>query len=263
MKSKSWLWLGALSLASSLSTPLFAELRPVGSEIRVNGNVESKQRNPIAAAAPGGRMLVVWENDKWGLRGRFLNRDGSPASAEINLVANNRITSVPAEGDEFVRKEAALSFLPTGEFLLAWTEEKAHVKVDIFIEDRVLLDRDVFIQRFSSTGVPTGPASRVNSVPEGLQSQPKILNRNNFPAIVVWQSDDRDPVATAGDGVFAHQVTKATGRPFGDDFRVSGGGGGNPAAAALPNGDFVITWEAFDGDSLGVYARAFYRDLTQ
>jgi hypothetical protein len=260
MRPKLPLSFAALAVFTTLSHAAFADPRPVGGEIRVNGNAESKQRNPIAASAPAGRSLVVWENDKLGLRGRFFNRDGSPGSAEISLVANQRLPGVPAQGEEILRKDASVAFLPTGEFLLAWTDERAYVRVDIFIEDRQLLDRDIFIQRFTAAGVPTGPASRVNAASAGFQSQPKILNRNNFPAVVVWQSDDLSPTATAGDGIFAHLVTKATGRPFGDDFRVSSAGGANPAAAALANGDFMVTWEAFDGDSLGVYARAFYRD---
>lgn len=260
MRSKLSLSSATALLALSLTHAALADPRPLGGEIRVNGNAESKQRNPVAAMAPSGRSLVVWENDKLGLRGRFFNRDGSPAGGEIGLVANQRLSGIPAQGEEVLRKDAAIAFLPSGEFLLAWTDERAYVRVDIFIEDRLLLDRDVSIQRFTAAGVPTGPASRVNAVADGFQSQPKIVNRNNFPSVVVWQSDDRSANSAAGDGIFAHLVTKATGRPFGDDFRVSTGGGANPAAAALANGDFLVTWEAFDGDSLGVYARAFYRD---
>lgn len=261
MRTKSLAWLSAVAVLAAF--PAFGDPHPVGSDFRVNGNTVSKQRNPVAAMAPSGRSLVVWENDKLGLRGRFFNRDGSPASGELPLVANQKLPGVPAEGIEILRKDAALAFMPNGEFLLSWTEEMAHVKTDIFIEQRDVLDRDVFVQRFSAAGVAAAAPSRVNGPGTGFQSQPKILLRNNGAAVVVWQSDDLLSSSQAGDGIFGHLVTKATGRPFGDDFRVStpAGVAGNAAIAALPNGDFMVAWEAADADSLGVYVRAFPRDF--
>ena len=105
MRTKSLAWLSAVAVLAAL--PAFGDPHPVGSDFRVNGNTVSKQRNPVAAMAPSGRSLVVWENDKLGLRGRFFNRDGSPASGELALVAHQKLPGVPAEGIEILRKDAA------------------------------------------------------------------------------------------------------------------------------------------------------------
>ena len=134
MRFKAGLSLTALALLSAV--PVLGEPRPLGTEFRVNGNVESKQRNPAAAFNAGGGALVVWENDKNGLRGRFYGRDGAPLSGELALAANQKLPGVPANGVEVMRKDPAVAFLPGGDFLLAWTEERSDVRVDIFFEQR-------------------------------------------------------------------------------------------------------------------------------
>lgn len=256
MRSKPWLWLAALALLTAV--PLLGQPRPVGTEFRVNGNIESKQRNPAAAYNAAGTALVAWENDKNGLRGRFYGRDGAPLTGELALVANQKLPGVPAQGTEVVRKDPAAAFLPSGEFLLAWTEERSNVRVDIFIEQREIVDRDIYLQKFSAAGSPLGSPVRLNAATAGLQSLPRILVRNGADAVVVWQSEKTG--GAAGNGIIGRLV-RANGTPSGDEFKVSVGSGAaaNPAIAGRPNGDFLVAWEAADGSSLGVFARSFDR----
>jgi len=186
MRSKPMLWLTAPALLLATAVPMLAQPRPVGNEFRVNSITVSKQRNPTAAYNSHGAALVVWENDKNGLRGRFFASDGSPLTGEVGLVANQKLTSIPSQGPETIRKDPAVAFLPSGEFLLAWTEERDYVNVDLFIENRQLLDRDVYVQKFGADGTPTGSPVRLNSTTAGLQSNPKILIRSNADAVIVW-----------------------------------------------------------------------------
>jgi hypothetical protein len=258
MRSKPWLWLAALALLTAV--PSLGQPRPVGNEFRVNGNVESKQRNPTAAYNAAGTALVVWENDKNGLRGRFYGRNGAPLSDELALVANQKLPGVPAHGIEVMRKDPAVAFLASGQFLLAWTEERSNVRVDIFIEQREVLDRDVYVQKFSAGGSPLGAPVRLNAATAGYQSLPKILVRSGLPAVVVWQSQKSG--SAAANGVFGRLV-RANGTLAGDPFKISAGAGAgaavNPAIAGQPNGEFLVAWEASDGDSLGAFARTFDR----
>ena len=83
MKMKPMLWLSALALLPATAVPMLGQPLPVGAEFRVNANTESKQHNPVAAFNAAGSALVVWENDKNGLRGRFYGRDGSPLTDEL------------------------------------------------------------------------------------------------------------------------------------------------------------------------------------
>jgi hypothetical protein len=253
MRTKPWLWLTALALLPATAVPVLGQPRPVGTEFRVNGNTESKQRNPAAAYNAAGTALVVWENEQNGLRGRFYGRDGAPLTGELALVANQKLPGVPAHGVEVVRKDPAVAFLGSGEFLLAWTEERSNVRVDIFIEQRDVIDRDVYLQKFSAAGSPLGAPVRLNGATAGYQSVPRILVRNNADAVVVWQSQK----GGGNNGVFGRFV-RASGVPNGGDFRIaSGAGAASPAIAGKPNGDFLVAWEAGDGNSLGVFARIF------
>jgi len=258
MRTKPGLWLTALALLTAV--PLLGQPRPVGTEFRVNGNVDSKQRNPAAAFNAAGTGLVVWENDKNGLRGRFYGRDGAPASDELALVANQKLPGVPAQGIEVMRKDPAVAFLPSGEFLLAWTEERSNVRVDIFIETRDVIDRDVMLQKFNAAGSPLGAPVRLSAATDGYQSLPKILVRNGADAVVVWNVQKSG--SAAANGVFGRFV-RTDGTPNGAEFKISVGAGSgaavNPAIAGKPSGDFLVAWEASDGDSLGVFARGFDR----
>lgn len=261
MRTKRWLSLTALALLAAV--PALGQMRLVGSEFRVNGNVESKQRNPAAAYNAAGTALVVWENDRNGLRGRFYGRDGAPQTEELALVANQKLPTVPAQGIEVIRKDPAVAFLPSGEFFLAWTEERDKVRVDIFIETREILDRDVFLQKFSAAGSALTVPIRLNVDATGYQSYPKILVRNGFDAVLVWQSEKTG--SAAGNGIIGRLV-RANGVPSAGEFKVSTGSGAaaSPAIAAkLGNsGDFVVAWEAGDGNSQGVFVRSFERSAT-
>jgi hypothetical protein len=259
MRFKAGLSLTALALLAAV--PLLGEPRPLGTEFRVNGNVESKQRNPAAAFNAGGGSLVVWENDRNGLRGRFYGRDGAPLSGELALVANQKLPGVPANGVEVMRKDPAVAFLPGGEFLLAWTEERSDVRVDIFFEQRQILDRDVFLQRFNGSGSPIGSPVRLNAGTAGFQSLPKILVRNGADPVVVWQSEKTG--TAAGNGIMGRLV-RANGSPAGSELKISAGSGAaaNPAIAGRPNGDFLVAWEAADGSAQGVFARGFDRSAS-
>ncbi|HEV2847106.1 MAG TPA: hypothetical protein VG477_19775 [Thermoanaerobaculia bacterium] len=252
MKSKPWLWLTALALVPATVVPVMGQPRPVGNELRVSGNTASKQRNPTAAYNAAGTELVVWENDAQGLRARFYGRDGAPLSAEIGLVANQVVSGSPAEGIEVLRKDPVVAFLSSGDFFLAWTEERSSLRVDIFFQDRRLLDRDVYIQKFNSSGAAASAPLRLSEA-AGFQSVPRILVRNGADAVVVWQNSSSE-----NDGIFARLI-KPTGLPTGAEFKLSSGLAANPAIAGAANGDFIASWEASDGGSQGVFARLYNR----
>jgi hypothetical protein len=257
MRSKPSLWLTAVALMSlSVAAPVWSAPVTVGDDIRVNTNSESKQRNPVAAFHSSGRYLVVWENDKNGLRGRFFDRDGSPLSAEMGLVANQVLTSVPSEGDVTVRKDPALALLPSGEFLLFWTEEKAHLRTDFFAETRTVLDRDVYGQRFGTDGRAVGAAFRVNAASAGDQARPKTVVLQGGRVAVTWESA----------GLYARVVSR-TGQLLGEEIKVNAQGGRkvqNAALAANNQGEVLITWESCcgDGSGQGIAARLFDRDFS-
>jgi hypothetical protein len=262
MRSKPSLWL-TLALLPVAALPALGQVRPVGNEFSVNSNTAYKQHNPVAAFNAAGSALVVWENDRNGLRGRLYGRDGSPASAELSLVANQVLTRVPARGQEVLRKEPAVAFLASGEFLLAWTEERDNVSIDLFQETRDVLDRDVYVQKFSAAGAPVGRPVRVNATTAGFQSNARLLVRNGADVLVLWQSDDRT-ASKLGDGIFGRLVRSSTVQTTSNELKLSSisGVAANASVAAAANGSFAVAWEAADADSQGVYVRLFDRSAS-
>jgi len=262
MRSKPSLWL-TLALLPAIAAPVLGQPRPLGDEFRVNANTPYKQRNPVAAFNAGGSALVVWENDRAGLRGRIYDRNGSPVTSELSLVANQTLSRIPGQGLEIIRKEPAVAALSTGDFLLAWTEERDDVSADLFMETRDVLDRDVYVQKVSAAGVPVGSPLRVNATTNGFQSNPRILVRNNADAVVAWQSDDRT-ASKLGDGIFARLVRTSNVQTTSGELKLSSVAGfaANASLAAGANGSFAVAWEAADADSQGVYVRLFDRSAS-
>ncbi|HEX2223586.1 MAG TPA: hypothetical protein VHN15_05215, partial [Thermoanaerobaculia bacterium] len=241
MKPKS-LWLAALALTTTMTSPAWSAPRTVGDEILVNSNSESKQRNPVAAFHPSGRYLVVWENDKNGLRGRFFSREGRPVSNELGLVGNDVPSAVPFIGEVSVRKDPALAMLASGDFFLFWTEERAHLRTDIFYESRTVLDQDVFGQRFFADGRPSGTPFRVGTTTAGNQARPKAVLLQNGRVLVVWE----------GTGVYG-RILSRNGQFLTDEVKVANFHRliGNAAPAVNSAGDILIAWESTDGDRQG------------
>jgi hypothetical protein len=87
----------------------------LGSEIRVNSFLPGVESQPQAAAAPDGRLLVVWQSeaqdgDREGIYGRLVSADGALLSPEI------RINNVSRSAQRFPRITADRY----GNFIVAW-----------------------------------------------------------------------------------------------------------------------------------------------
>ena len=256
MRSKPWLWLVVLVLLTVTAAPMMGQPQFAGAEFRVNGNTDSTLRNPAAAFSASGSAVVVWQDERNGLRGRFYDLKGNLLSGELALVANQTLSGLPAHGIEIVRKDPSVAFLASGELVVAWTEEKDDVSADVLFESRQVIDRNVFAQRFSAAGVPQGAPARLNAAVAGYQSLPKVLVRSgSLDPIVVWQTED---------GIFGRAFRPEKNKAVGAELRINTlpGPVANPAVAADAAGNFLVAWEAADGSSQGVYARLFDRTAT-
>lgn len=256
MRSRSSRWSTLLAL-SLLAAPLAALPNVPGAEQRVNQRENLSQRNPVAAFFPSGASLVVWENNLVGLQGRLFDAAGRLAGGELTLVANNALTTVPSAGDVVLRKSPAIAPLPSGRFLLFWTEERAYQRVDYFIQDYELQGRDVFGQLFDADGKAAGPRFRVNVGTAGLQSGPQVARRGN-EVLVAWSLDDRE----AGEKSVLVRRFDAAGQALSGEVRVNPAGvaAESPSLAADAAGRFLVAWNAEDGDGRGIFAQLFDRD---
>jgi len=249
MRSKPWWWLMALVLLTATAAPMLGQPQFAGAEFRVNGITDSILHNPAVAFSGNGTAMVVWEDDQAGLRGRLYDANGNAFSNELPLVANIKLQGLPAQGIETIRKDAAVAFLASGDLVLAWTQERDYVSTDVLFENRQVIDRDVFAQKFSALGLPQGTPTRLNAAAQGYQSLPKVLVRGgSLNPFVVWQ---------AGDGIYGRAFLPDKSKAVGAEVKISSGPGGNAAIAGDAMGNFLVSWEAPDRDSQGVWARLF------
>ncbi|HEX5760514.1 MAG TPA: hypothetical protein VF121_15115 [Thermoanaerobaculia bacterium] len=247
-------WLTAAALLTALVVPAAAEVRPLNGEFRVNGTTDFKQRNPVAAFAPSGAALVVWENDQTGIRGRFHRLDGTPLGDQLTLVANDGLNGRRA-AEVLYRKDPAVAFLPGGHFLLAWTEELAFLRSAPFIEHRRTLDQDVYVQRFDAAGAPAGPRYRVNDTRAASQVAPKLALLGSGQAVVVWKSAAG---TGAGVGTIVARLVGPGGRPLGAEIEASADAASDHAAVVAGRDGFLLAWDtALGNGQIDVFARLY------
>ena len=232
--------LGIAGLAL-LALPATAAIAPQGREVRLNAARDSRQVLPTVAGSTAG-PAVVWEHQGAGLRARFL-APGAITGAELTLVTNQGVPSIPFTGEIVVRREPAAAFGPGGALLVAWTEERASIRTEPFHEIREVVDQDVLVQRFDRTGAPLGRRFRVNASPAGLQSGARVA-AHGTGYVVVWQ-DGASIVARALD---------SQGRPAGAETRVAAAGL-RPELAIGSAGRALVVWDGDDDDEIGVHAR--------
>jgi hypothetical protein len=245
MRSKPFRLLTAFLLLAPLAVPAFA-VQPLSQEFRVNRTDDSKQQNPVVAFAASGAALVVWENTNNGIRGALHRLNGTAASGELALVANEMLAG-HGEGTVRTRKDPAVAFLPSGNFLLAWTEERAYLRSAPFFEDREVQDQDIVVQRFDASGAPAGERYRVNATTAGFQSLPKLAVLPNGNALVVWQD-------AAG---ISARLVNPSGQPAGAEVKVTPDATAGHAAVAAGRNGFLVAWDAAAAGTSDVYARLF------
>ncbi len=242
-----------------LMSAIAASAQPalVGHEFRVNQSRESQQLAPLAAFGSSDNCLIVWESDIKGILGRFYAASGKPASAEITLVANQQVP-IPSRGEVLLRKHPAVVFLPGGEFLLFWTEERDSLSIDHFYEDRHILEQSVRGQRFSASGKPVEASFAVSQPGTGFQRRPHaVLSKDDV--MVVWESAEgwRTSVAVSG------RLLSRRGQPRGPAERLDTGQGSSVRDLVLASnagGEMLAVWEMSREGDFEVVARPLDRN---
>lgn len=235
MRPKTWSRLFAVAFLALFALPVCAELAPRGSELRVNSRTDFKQRNPATAFSTAGSALVVWENDQRGLRALFYGKNGQAAGPELTLIENQM------SGEQIVsRREPAVAFLSENTFGLAWTEEVANLRYVPFLEQRQVLDQDVYFQRFNTAGVALSERIRVNNTTAGFQHLPRLISRGGN-VLVVWED--------AQGGIFARSLGAGS-----EQVRINPAAGTGAVLAASDNRVLAV-WEGQDESETGVFAR--------
>ena len=248
---------------TTLTQPLVSAPALFGSdEFRVNTTDLTKQRESTAAFAPDGSSVIAWRDLRGGIMARFFPLVGEP-SEDVTLVENQIFDNNPGEGTIFSRRAPKIVFLPSGDFLLLWTEEKAYLRAAVFIEDYTTLDQDVYAQRFSPTGEPADRRFRVHRRGRGLQRSVSVAAAADGSLLVAWEQSDGEPGVSATDGVYARRFS-AKGIAIGRDVKIDEVPGLSAHAPRISYaGDgFLAVWEGEgDGaDGFDAYARLLDAD---
>jgi len=211
--------------------------------IQVATDTAGDEVNPSAASLANGGFVVAWESPQVGTGGagtgtlyaRLFNGAGDASSGPIALSPGTPVS---------FESSASLAGLVGGGFVSAWSSAPGTDGTDIFL--RV----------FNDAGAVTKDLTRVNATVNFEQDQPAVAALSNGGFVVAWNSQVLD-----GEAILARRFD-ASGNASGGEFVVSSAGvvdveSWKPSVSSLPDGGFVVSWDAWDGTDSDIYVRRF------
>lgn len=248
-------------------------------EFEVNTYTTGNQTIPRVAGLAGGGFVVAWHDaDMFPPYERLFGRVYDTSYAP--LAAPFQIGSIANPGNRY---SVALAGTTGGGFVVSWTDDYFS-KVKLYVYDStgsvistgasvgtasslsdvaaapsggaVLVwdndaSDDIFGVRTNSFGAPVGSEFQINTYTTGAQLAPRVASNSAGEFLVTWIS----PHDGDGTGIFA-RLYDSSGVPAGTEFQINSFATGDldyPSAAALPDGNFVVTWHDYDRDD--VFAR--------
>ncbi|MEZ0368979.1 MAG: fibronectin type III domain-containing protein [Candidatus Sericytochromatia bacterium] len=211
-----------------------------GPEFVANSYTTGLQVSSQIAMDDTGNFVLVWSGtgpeDDSGIYGQRFANDGTPSGSPFHINSyTNDTQSIPQ-----VAMDA------DGDFIVAWTSN-SHPG-DPFI--------GVFAQRYDSLGQRAGSEFQVNQSTETYQFVEGVSMNTDGDFIITWRHQASGDAAP--DDVYARHFFSAG--SSGNEFLLNAGTVGNqanPAVALNDDGSFAATWQSFDGDNYGVFARYF------
>lgn len=245
----------AVALALTL-VPLaaFAATSPRGGVVPLSSPEAAWKIAPAVAPAADGAFLVVWENLRYGIEGRFLTAAGAPRGEVLSIAPNPPFPAAAGTYELMARLQPAIAALPGGGFLVAWRQDATTTSFGPFQFDRKVHESDVWAVRLDAAGQAVGAPFRVNADAAGLQSAPAVAARGDGVA-VAWLDRADGSAATAD--VEARLIVG--GAAVGGDVRINetpAAVSAKPALAAGSNDGFLAAWVGFDGKGTGIFARS-------
>jgi len=217
----------------------------VGNEFRVNTFTTNSQDEPTIAIDSNGDFVIAWtsygqDSDKDGVIARRFSRSGDPLTGEfaVNTTSANR------------QEKPDIAMDADGDFVVVWNS---------YGQDGS--SWGVYGQRFTETGVKSGPELRVNSTTNERQMGARVSMDDVGNFTVVWQSYVN---ASTGFDIRAQRFNE-NGGALGGEFQVNQTGlfwQADPDVAMSGDGKIYFTWNSTgqDGDAGGVYARMLNAD---
>ena len=239
-----------------------ADGTPNGAEFQLNTQTTNDQSLPSITSLQGansGRFVAVWEDDS------RLNNDGSregSIKAQVFDASGNKVggeTLVNASNITYVNTAPIVVGLANGGYAVTWQGQSDNPGLSTDTDDS-----NIQFQIIDANGHKVGSQLQVNQVGDEYQQAPRVTELTNGFIVVTWEDvKDLNNEPGADPGQIKGRVIDEQGNPVGAEFTINTDGAGDqhtPAIAALPNGQFIVTWTsdsiAGDDDD-GIRAQVF------
>ena len=197
---------------------------------QVNTYFLNDQLLPDVTTLSDSDVVIVWsslgqDGSSWGVYGQRLEQDGTPVGDEFQI----HTTTLDSQIDPSITE------LDDGGFVVTWSS---------FGQDGEGFG--IYGQRFDAEGGMVGDEFHINTIVAGSQDVSSITSLADGGFLVTWNSYD-----ASGHGVFAQRFD-ANATPVGGEFQINTTTLGNQddaEVAGLPNGGFVVVWNANATDS--------------
>ena len=250
----------AFALALSLVAPaLHAATSPRGSVVPLSSPEPAWKIAPAVAPAGDGAFLVVWENLRYGIEGRFVSAAGAPRGGVLSIAPNPPFPERSGTYELMARLQPAVAALPGGGFLVAWRQDATTTTFGPFEFVRRVHESDVWAVRLDAAGQAVAAPFRVNAETAGLQSDPVVAAHGGGVA-VVWQDRVASSAATAD---VEARLFNASVSAVGGDVRLNESPAApeaEPALTAGAEGGFLAAWVGFETGGTGIRARSLRDD---
>ncbi|MCP4392936.1 MAG: hypothetical protein GY804_01505, partial [Alphaproteobacteria bacterium] len=225
----------------------------VDEEFQLNTYTTQAQRNVRVAPLADGGFISVW---------RSYIQDGSgdgvyfkpfpcvggvsdPLPACVNIGEDEEFQVNTFEPDD--QEEVSIATLKNGKTVFVWESNGQDGD-----------QQGIYGQIINDNGTKFGNEFPVNSYTTSSQSNPSVAALANGGFVIAWESFGQDGDY---DGIYAQRYD-ASGNTVDSEFKVNTetvNSQGAPAATALANGDFVITWTSNnqDGNADGAYGQMY------
>jgi hypothetical protein len=226
------------------------------SDFVVNSYSYFYQWDPVVAAAPAGEFVVAWTSyygagtdPFYSIQARRFGADGTPLDAS-EFQVNTYTTSY--------QEHPAVAIAPNGDFIVAWDSLRSGGSDP---------SDSIQARRFRWNGTPRDASDhQVNVFTTGSQRWPRVATNAEGDYVVVWHSQfsqDGDPFYSGQMRRYREDGTEVDVREFQVNTYTTGFQD-FPMVAAVPEGDFVVSWESdgsagSDTDSTSIQARRFGR----
>lgn len=214
----------------------------LGTNFKVNDNQFTAQHGyPSVATDDSGNFVITWydrRNGYWNIYAQLYSSDGEAIGAnfKVNDDQENKTQGVPC-----------ISMESRGSFVITWADERNG-------------NRDIYAQRYSSSGAALGPNFKVND-DSGRENQtiPVISHDTTGNFVIAWM----DRRVGGSEDIYAQRYT-VSGFALGPNFKVNDDEGYadqySPVISSNNDGNFVIAWMDRRNKNNDIYAQRYSSD---